>query len=226
MLWIVTDVEQLSFSRLSRFLPLLSEQRRRSVRSIFHEPTKVQSVLAELLLRYALRQEYGITELPQIETGKEGKPYFPERPELHYNLSHCKTAVACALDADPLGVDVQEYRDGRWSHNGPPAQAFRRVLSAPEIAWIEAGESPEAQNRRFVRVWTCKEAYGKALGVGLDYAFRDTSFLPAAEPWTQDGFTFTHWDLPSAALTVCSAGAMELFVVSADQLISQIHGDR
>ena len=274
MLWILNDVEQLSFSDVSRYLPTLSEARQLTVRHIHHEQTKLQSVLADLLLRYALRQEYGIAELPRIETGERGKPYFPDCPELCFNLSHCKTAVACALDSAPVGVDVQDYRPikafplrGRCpsAHTGadevvlhrtgtlsPAPQSLPlegkvaapealtdevvsresktpsvyRVLSGPERAWVEAGQTPLEQDRRFVRVWTCKEAYGKALGVGLDYAFRDTSFLPAAEPWTQDGFTFTHWDLPSAALTVCSAGAMELFVVSADQLISQIHGGR
>lgn len=219
MLWILNDVERLSFSDVSRYLPTLSEDRRLRVRSILHESTRIQSVLAELLLRYALRREYGIPVLPRIETGKEGKPFFPEHPALHFNLSHCKYAVACALDAAPLGVDVQEYRDGRWSHHGPPARTFRRVLSDPEIAWIEAGESPEAQNRRFVQIWTCKEAYGKALGCGIVYELGSTCFLPETELWRQDGFLFWHFPREMYALTLCAASELPIKTLTSVELL-------
>ena len=56
---------------------------------------------AELLLRRALWCEYGTDALPEIALGPKGKPSFPALPGLQFNLSHCRRAVACALDTAP-----------------------------------------------------------------------------------------------------------------------------
>lgn len=251
MLWMLEHVDRLDPADVLACLPRLSAVRRSRVLDVKNEPAQVRSILAELLLRHALSTEYGLTDLPRIETGERGKPFFPDHPELHFNLSHCKTAVACAVDASALGVDVQDFcplrrpacpiaasqclpLEGKVS--APDALTdevvpkeskippIYRVLSEPERIWVAAGETASEQDRRFVRVWTCKEAWGKALGVGLDYGFRDTVFLPSAEPWTQDGFTFTHWDRPASALTVCAAHTMELRTVLVNQLLTQTNG--
>ena len=107
MLWILEHVDQLNTEAVLSLLPQISEGRRARVLSITHIPAKVRSVLAELLLRRALREEYGLAELPKIETEEKGKPFFPDHPEIHFNLSHCKYAVSCALDRAPVGVDAE-----------------------------------------------------------------------------------------------------------------------
>jgi phosphopantetheinyl transferase len=233
MLWILEQIDQLNTDAVLSLLPRLSEARRARVRSVTHVPSKVRAILAELLLRHALRAEYCLTELPRIETGEKGKPFFPERPELHFNLSHCQTAVACALDASPLGVDVQELRPLRRAARPlaaaspslplegklPPVRTpvtdevapqarktppVYRILSDPERAWVEAGETPAEQDRRFTAVWTCKEAWGKALGVGILYDLKSTCFLPDKGTWKQYDTFFRHFSREKYELTLCS----------------------
>lgn len=233
MLWILEHIDQLNTDAVLSLLPRLSEARRARVLSMTHVPSKVRSILAELLLRHALREEYGLTELPRIETGEKGKPFFPERPELHFNLSHCQTAAACALDASPLGVDVQELRplrraarplaaaspslplEGKLSplrtlaKEEAVSQAGKtppvyRILSEPERAWVEAGETPAEQDRRFTAVWTCKEAWGKTLGVGILYDLKSTCFIPDKESWIQYDSMFVHLSCEAYELTLCS----------------------
>lgn len=247
MLWLLEDPETLSFEQLSPRLCLLSEARRNRVLSMKPEGPRVQSVLAELLLRRALREEYGLAELPKIETGEKGKPFFPDHPEIHFNLSHCKYAVACALDRAPVGVDaealgrllrpgaqlVSETGDPKTSParrgGGPPPRAVEesprrqspsgrgnqlpspsseplllRVLSEAECAWVLAGESPAEQDRRFTAVWTCKEAWGKALGVGILYDLKSTCFLPDKGTWKQYDTFFRHFSREKYELTLCS----------------------
>lgn len=233
MLWILEHVDQLNTDAVLSLLPRLSEARRARVLSMTHVPSKVRSILAELLLRHAIREEYGLTELPRIETGEKGKPFFPERPELRFNLSHCQTAAACALDASPLGVDVQELRplrraarplaaaspslplEGKLSpvrtlaKEEAVSQAGKtppvyRILSEPERAWVEAGETPAEQDRRFTAVWTCKEAWGKTLGVGILYDLKSTCFLPDKGTWKQYDTFFQHFSHEKYELTLCS----------------------
>ena len=233
MLWLLEHVNQIFFSELAPYLPLLCAKRRERVGSIRREQDRVQSVLAELLLRHALAQEYGFTEIPAIAEGETGKPFFPGRSDLHFNLSHCGTAVACALDAAPVGVDVQEYRklrraaaplaatdrlqpvdpvcEDRHRLSTPPAY---RILSGTERAWVEAGDTPEEQDRRFTAVWTCKEAFGKATGKGIHYEMKDTEFLPGKKPWRQYGYCFQQFWRPDAVLTLCASAPLPCIVVN------------
>lgn len=232
MLWILTNIDKLDPETVLRLLPVLSESRRERVLRMRHGPTRVQSVLAELLLRCALREEYGLRELPRIETGEKGKPFFPDRPDLHFNLSHCSAAVACALDTAPLGVDVQEVRsvcrDKHCLSTQPDEAVPRagktppiyRVLSEPERAWVEAGQTPAEQDRRFTAVWTCKEAYGKALGCGIIYKLGSTCFIPESELWRQCGFLFRHFMQEKYALTLCSASALPKQSITPAELLS------
>ncbi len=219
MLWLIENVDQIDFSELSGFVPKLSPSRRDRVLSATHESTRVRSVLAELLLRHAIREEYGLTELPRIETGEKGKPFFPERPDIHFNLSHCRAAVACALDGAPLGVDVQEYRTFCRDKHGLSAPPVYRILSETERTWVEAGESPEDRDRRFTAVWTCKEAYGKKTGEGFLYDLKSTEFLPHPGAWEQYGLVFQHWSAAEYALTLCAAASMPRKLVCLEEII-------
>ena len=257
MLWILEHLDQLNTEAVISFLPRLSEARRNRVLSMKPEGPRVQSVLAELLLRRALREEYGLGELPKIETGEKGKPFFPDHPEIHFNLSHCKYAVACALDRAPVGVDaeahgrlrrdgvlpsaiglkdqgsgIRERRDGtlpsasscRGGH-WPPASsnhALFRVLSEAERDWVLAGETPEEQDRRFTAVWTCKEAWGKALGLGILYDLKSTGFLPETGNWRQNAFCFTHLSRGEYELTLCSAKPLSIRRLTPSELMNTI----
>ena len=61
------------------------------------------------LLEHAFRAEYG-SALPEIKKTPNGKPYFPERPDIHFSLSHGKTHVLCALAHFPVGADIESPR--------------------------------------------------------------------------------------------------------------------
>ncbi|MEU8409131.1 4'-phosphopantetheinyl transferase superfamily protein [Micromonospora sp. NPDC048842] len=68
--------------------------------------------------------------------------------------------VVAARRADAVGVDVERIRP-------LPALALaRRWFPPAELAWL--GDRPEADRTvDFLRLWTAKEAVGKALGRGL-----------------------------------------------------------
>ena len=98
-----------------------------------------------------------LKELPLIEYAEGGKPFLKNYPELHFNLSHCRTVVACVLHRSEVGVDVECRR---------PYQAsfIRRVFSAEEQEQIYKSEDPQLT---FVQLWTRKEAYVKYTGTGI-----------------------------------------------------------
>jgi 4'-phosphopantetheinyl transferase len=118
------------------------------------------------LLKYSIKQEYGITELPEIARTKHGKPYFPSS-NIKFNYSHCKAGVACIVAVGrEVGVDIQEIRKVR------PA-VIERVCCDNELKQIKTDED-------FIRIWTLKEAYSKFTGRGFSEGFKsiDTTTFP------------------------------------------------
>ncbi|MFI1768413.1 4'-phosphopantetheinyl transferase family protein [Streptomyces sp. NPDC020800] len=76
------------------------------------------------------------------------------------SISHCADVVAVALAAAAVGVDVEAVRPL------PFVNLARRWFDPAEAAWL-ARRPEEHRQGDFFRLWTAKEALGKALGVGL-----------------------------------------------------------
>ena len=95
---------------------------------------------------------------PVLEEDERGKPFLL-RSSLHISLSHSGGYAAAAVADVPLGLDLQSLRE-------ISRRVQERLYSPEEIAWIGRAEGDEGQ-KRAVRLWTMKEAYGKLLGTGL-----------------------------------------------------------
>lgn len=130
------------------------------------------------LLRDGLFQEFGL-DIPDmsaaVKIGERGKPYLSSYPDIHFNISHSKNMAVCAIGKKALGIDVELVRPVR-------IPSFRRILTEGERQRIE--ECPkEERDREFFRIWTLKESYAKALGLGLGLDFTSVEFTikPAGE---------------------------------------------
>lgn len=206
MIYLLERIESIRPDAVLAKIGELSLQRQAQVASFHAERTKLQSVLAELLLKYAVERECGLHALPEIAFAEQGKPYFAAMPDCCFNLSHCKTAVACVVDHSPVGVDVQELR--RWK------PTLSRVLSKPERLWVEDEDS----DARFTQLWTLKEAYGKERGVGILYEMRSTQLVPQGAVWQAQGRVFQSFTRQGFFLSVCAERALPLVVVSPEEL--------
>ena len=135
----------------------ISEQRREQALKFKHEQGQRLCVLAYLLLKQGLREEYGITDNPIFEYNEHGKPFIVGYPEIYFNLSHCKEAVVCVISDKPIGVDVESIREYKES-------LVRYTMNDEEIHEIESAEHPDVA---FIRLWTMKEATLKLIGTGI-----------------------------------------------------------
>jgi 4'-phosphopantetheinyl transferase len=107
-----------------------------------------------------------------------GKPALPER-ELEFSLSHSGAVALVGLTAGAeIGIDVEQIRPieereslaARYFH---PSEAA--ALALLDDAQREIG---------FFRTWTRKEAYVKALGLGLSMDLASFSVASAPESWS------------------------------------------
>lgn len=134
---------------------------------------------AYALLAHAAHLHWGLETLPPIARAEGGKPYFPAFPHCHFNLSHSGTLVLCALDEQPVGVDIECIRP----HHPNLA---RRICSEQELAWLEQQEDSISA---LCQLWTRKEALVKYQGTGLTVPTRSIS-VPLPPCTQQDGLHF------------------------------------
>ena len=171
---------------LDAALDLMSEQRREKVMAFKHEQGRKLSASAYMLLCKALNDVYGITEKPVFEYSEHGKPSIVGYPEIHFNLSHCRSVAGCVVSSRPVGIDVEDVREYKDS-------LARYVLNDEEYAMVSASPQPD---REFIRLWTMKESYLKLTGEGIT---RDLKTVLADS-------ASCHFDtkyLLSSVLTVC-----------------------
>lgn len=136
---------------------------------------------APALLATALRRAYQV-EQPARGVLPGGKPWFPDRPDLHFNVSHSGGLSLCGVGDAPLGVDIERVRP---RGEGLP----RRVLSAEELQWYE---DRGGLWEDFYSLWTLKESLCKCTGRGLDRPPRllRVPCLTPGQSGALDGFSF------------------------------------
>lgn len=84
-----------------------------------------------------------------------GKPFLAGGP--YFSISHCRHAIAVAIDSQPIGIDVESVRPLRQ-------ELVAKTMNSSEQALIAASEHP---NRTFTALWTQKEALLKMRGTGI-----------------------------------------------------------
>ena len=146
---------------------------------LFFCPNIVEKADAHALLDYAVRQAYSLYTLPVIERTATGKPFFPDHPQLQFNLSHSGTFALCALDDSPVGVDIEVIRP----HHPRLAQ---RICSPAELEWVNTQPDPQ---RALLSLWTKKEARVKQNGCGLTVPLREI-YVPFDDDAVLDGLHF------------------------------------
>jgi 4'-phosphopantetheinyl transferase len=130
----------------------------------FHfEVDRTTYVGAHALVRQALsRHGAGQPGAIRFRSGPHGRPELEDaRSGLNFSLSHTRALTACAVTRHAeVGVDVEQCRERAY------AELATACLTKEElVAWQSLPEHERAD--RFVLIWTLKEAYVKALGLGL-----------------------------------------------------------
>jgi 4'-phosphopantetheinyl transferase len=125
------------------------------------------------------KQLLGSDEVPprEIRFGVEaqGKPYVaqPAQARQPFNIAHTDGLVVCGIGSTAhrlIGVDVE-----RLHRRTDPALA-ERYFSQPEVRYLRACRGEAARLRAFLRIWTLKEAFIKAIGTGLHTPLANFAF--------------------------------------------------
>ena len=156
-LWLLDLRPLLQDERWRAFLPELPIERQTRARSCRREEDAARITGAGFLLQQALLS-LNIPVSEQIFRKNDwGKPYLVSHA-VEFSLTHASYYAACALDASPVGLDLEVPR--------VTMPVARRCFHPGEVAFLETLSEPE-QTDALLRLWTIKEAYTKQLGSGL-----------------------------------------------------------
>ncbi|XP_008781893.1 4'-phosphopantetheinyl transferase HetI isoform X2 [Phoenix dactylifera] len=181
-LWYVVPDQLKDASLLNQYMDLLSPCERQSVLRMNGERLQKGALLARALVRTTLARYTDCRVSPKsfkFRKNRFGKPEVEWNkydlwapPPLQFNISHTSTMIACGVALDlPIGVDIEEKQ--RKTRNNILSLA-RRYFSPVEVAYLRTLADLESQRHEFIRLWTLKEAYVKALGRGFSGApFKD-----------------------------------------------------
>lgn len=141
-----------------KFFATADGERRAKISALALREAKNRSLAAGVILPLALK-ECGYCGIVKQGRGKYGKPCLVEPDGLFFNLSHSGDYTAVAVSDGEVGCDIQQIKPA-------DLRVARRFYSEEEREAVEsAGEGAE---ELFYRIWTAKESYLKALGVGLN----------------------------------------------------------
>jgi 4'-phosphopantetheinyl transferase len=149
-----------------RFTALMSEDERVRDQRFLVEPARRLHRLARGLQREVLASYLPGTTPRELRfvSGESGRPALAppfDSSGLVFNLAHTRgLAVLAVARGVALGVDAEIY------DKKVPLEVAQRFFSPDEVSGLEALPA-DAQPRRFLRLWTLKESYLKAVGTGI-----------------------------------------------------------
>ena len=173
-------------------------------------PRRLEFVLGRALARTVLANRLGCApaQVPIASAGG-GRPALAGCEPMDFNISHSGRHCAVAVTTrGRVGVDLEEVAEYR-------ERLARRWYSPDETAWLRQLPGGE-RARGFYKLWTVKEACGKARGTGIRPPL-DAVSEPAADRGRADGLQWRTWWLSettvvSVAATCDAAEAADLAV--------------
>ncbi|MGW3953157.1 4'-phosphopantetheinyl transferase family protein, partial [Streptomyces sp. NPDC004752] len=147
-------------------------------RELTHPKVRTRFAASRVLLKFAAAAALGVR--PQsVELGYSltGRPFLRGYDGVHISLSHTDDLLLVGLAGDgAIGVDAERsdrvlYGSGLARHMCTPYET-QRIESLPVAE----------RNPALLRLWTLKEAYSKAIGLGMLFRFTDFGFDPDGAP--------------------------------------------
>lgn len=125
-----------------------------------NEIVKLESIAGAYLIDKYL-STLGLREKNmEYELTKAGKPYFKNRKDIKFNISHSDGLVYAVFSDKEIGCDIQVVKDS-------VKEIYNKVLSVKEKKEVVSIIDENKQKEKFIEYWVKKEAYVKCIGTGI-----------------------------------------------------------
>jgi 4'-phosphopantetheinyl transferase len=200
----------------------VSEERRAKVQKFIKPEDADRGLLGDILIRSLISRKFNMKYKEIHFTAEpDGKPCVAGLPSFHFNIAHSGHWIVCAVDCDPVGIDIEEIKP-------ISLDVAKYIFSMHEYRWlIEQDEA--ARLSCFYELWTLKESFVKWLGKGLSYPLYSFTIQPGIDQrfsWstTDQACFFNQPDPgPDYKMAVCSTSdgfPEQMIVKSIEDLLS------
>lgn len=181
-------------SQFDYLVKLLSKQEVETYQSYKVEFKKVEFLLGRVLLKKIIGEILNVEPHTIIfKKNKYGKLFldnsmFKDKP-IFFNLSHSNGLIVCVIGLDEVGVDVERICAVDF-------KIMKTIFRMEEIEYVLEAKNLLEKESRFFYIWTRKEAFLKAIGMGF---YKDPlSFqVPIKEDKTNKEYNYYTFDLYS-----------------------------
>lgn len=172
-LWCAYPDDLLDEGAAGTCLQLLSEEEHERWQAFRFERHRREYLATHALARTALSHSSSLSpEAWRFTLNAHGKPSVDPECGLRFNLSNSPGLVVCLIgERMEVGVDVEPRTRAQSI-----AEVAAKMFSTKELAQLDALRAVQ-RPERCLRLWTLKEAYLKARGMGLALPMNGISFL-------------------------------------------------
>ncbi|MEG0927535.1 4'-phosphopantetheinyl transferase family protein [Chryseobacterium sp.] len=150
-------LNETEFQELTRYV---SPDKKAKIHRFRKPIDAARSLLGDLIIRTILCKHYGLkNDEIQYEYQEFGKPFLPNHPHFHFNISHSGDWVVGVVSNHPIGIDIEKITEVK-------EDLASLALCTEEHQKLQALNEMD-QNLFFFKLWTLKESYVKAIGTGL-----------------------------------------------------------
>jgi 4'-phosphopantetheinyl transferase len=164
---------------IQRLEALLSAEEIDRYRRFYFAEDRHRYLISHALVRETLSK---YIDLPPVDWcfsfGDHGRPEIanPGTPAVRFNLTHTRGLAACVITlAHDCGIDAEKIRK-----RSNPVGVARRMFSDAENRSLQRLQG-RAFMEHFFSAWTLREAYVKAIGVGIAFPTHKLTFAVEAD---------------------------------------------
>ncbi|WP_444944855.1 4'-phosphopantetheinyl transferase family protein [Microbulbifer sp. ZKSA006] len=173
--WLVYDEKMCNENIISDYFSILSSEEKYRQKRFYFDSHRRQYLITRAFVRSTLSHYNSFIDPSSWRFCKNeyGKPSIENRLDipLNFNVSHTKGMIALAVSRGAhIGIDLE------WKlRESTPLDIARNYFSSLEVRNLFS--LPEDQRiNRFFDLWTLKESYVKACGMGLSIPLDQFSF--------------------------------------------------
>ncbi len=166
----IIDISEIPDEELKNCFHHISKEKQEKIRRYRDTHAQKLSIGGEWLARKLLSDYSKISPYDLIISRDGfGKPYSLNLPGIFFNISHSENFIAAVISDRQVGIDIEKLRF-------LPVKASQKICCDDELYYIfgknradidfDKELSPDVI-KRFLEIWTAKEAYYKCIGTGI-----------------------------------------------------------
>ena len=158
--------DKLDDSFCKSLLSLIDKSKCERLSKFVYQEDLQRGLFADLLVRKVLMEKFNLNnEEIYFSVNEYGKPYCEFLENFHFNISHSGDWIVCAIDKNPIGIDVERI-------STIDLDISKNFFSDKEHEDLMLSNDPFDY---FFTLWSLKESYIKFIGKGLSHPLNSFS---------------------------------------------------